>query len=202
MASAAAFAPAFLDHHVAQFAGETVVAVHHVAADDDTAAHARAEGDDDKVFHAFGRAEEHLAHCGGIGIVGQYGRHAEFFLHQGNDAGNALPGKIDRKFDTAIEIVSVRSAHANADEFEIFRTILQGVGYLPMQIVEIVFEILARRSGRDGRFAIDFPFLVYKTVLGVRPADIDAQGNFFHNLFFVFYFGKSLSAIRRTLRQI
>ena len=42
---------------------------HHVAVDDDAAAHAGTDGDHHHVLYALGRAEPGLAHGSGVGIV-------------------------------------------------------------------------------------------------------------------------------------
>ena len=69
---AAAAAGALLSRvqaHVANLAAGTHNARHHVAVNDNAAAHAGTDGDHHDVLHALGRAEPGLAHGSGVGIV-------------------------------------------------------------------------------------------------------------------------------------
>ena len=56
---------------VAQLAREAVVAIDHVASDDDTAAYSGAEGNHDEILHTLGGAVGHLTDCSRIGVVGK-----------------------------------------------------------------------------------------------------------------------------------
>ena len=62
---------------MAQFACTARLAVHQLAIHHDAASHARAEGEGDEVFHAFGAAVNEFAISGGVGVVGNHDRHVQ-----------------------------------------------------------------------------------------------------------------------------
>ena len=61
----------FLHDDMAQLTGHAVAPQHHLSVAHDAAADARAQSNHDEVLHAFRHAILHLAHGGGVGIVGQ-----------------------------------------------------------------------------------------------------------------------------------
>ena len=106
-----------VNRHVAEFAGEAVVAIKQLAVDDDAAAYAGAEGYHNEILHSLGGAVHHLADGGGIGVIGQGNRQTaeqrrKFLaeLHR----GVVGPGDVGGIADFAGVIVAVGGTYAHS----------------------------------------------------------------------------------------
>ena len=67
---------------MAQFPGKPVVAVHHFAINDNTAAYTRSQGNLYEILHAFGCTVDHFSLSCGIGIVGDHDRQPQGSFHR------------------------------------------------------------------------------------------------------------------------
>lgn len=110
-ASATADASGFVDHYVAQLAGESVVAVDQLAVCDETAAQSGTEGDHQEIFHALRTAVDHFTYGAAFAslvmMTGTVGKKA---LHLLDDIQHALPDEVRCELDCAGIVVAVRGA--------------------------------------------------------------------------------------------
>ena len=104
---------------VAELARESVVAIDHVASDDDTAADAGAESNHDEILHTLGYSVGHLTHCSRIGIVGKrHGQSAKSLGKKLLERNSALgsPHKIGCKGDLTGVVVAVGGTYSHSPD--------------------------------------------------------------------------------------
>ena len=85
--SAGAAAPVRIDGRVPQFSGRSAGTVQQLAVDDETAPQAGAQCDDEGMVHATGAAELQFSKCGGVGVIGDGGRHVIALPEQRHQIG-------------------------------------------------------------------------------------------------------------------
>ena len=130
---------AFHDH-VAEFAGETVVAIYELTVDDDTGADACAEGNHDEVAQAACSAVGHFADSSGVSVVGDSYGHAEFVAYEPSQGYWRRPGKIDVGFNATGEIVGIRCSDTDAVDFIGSIVGFDKFGKLGVEFVDIIFN--------------------------------------------------------------
>ena len=175
-ASAAALAAAPHGDHVAEFAGEAVVAVDHLAIGDESRTESRPERDHDEILHPLGVAVDHLADRGGVGVVGHPALDARERLldvvHQREHAA-ALVGigfadgelpQVGRVFDHARVVIGVGRADADAHQLVFER---EAVGQRMQRFGQLghIGRIVGEKReflGRYDRIGIEGAVLVHR----------------------------------------
>ena len=93
------------------------MAVQQFAIHDDAAADTRAQGEHDKVLHAFGTTVNHLAVGSSVGVIGDDGRQVQAFFHHLGQIDIAFHVEVGGILDAACVEVAVGCANAYAFHF-------------------------------------------------------------------------------------
>ena len=160
--------------HVADLAAGTHNARHHVAVDDNAAAHAGTDGDHHHVLHALGRTEPGLAHGGGVGIVLVLNDRVGAVLLNGDPQLGQVNGNVGLDLGIARRRDGTRNGQANARH--------KGARNLGLgdHLVDSLGHRGKARSVNDGRrrhagLGQQVAVLVEQTLLNRSAADVNAD---------------------------
>ena len=181
------------DGGVAELAGEAVMSVDDLSVDDDTRTDTGAEGDHDEILHTAGGAVGHLAHSGGVGVVGEADREAAELL---GERGGELHGFLGRPCEVgcighlAGIIVAVGGADAHATDLAFLAGLLDDGLDCSGQGIEECVGVIAVSVGADDGLCQDGTTGVHNAELGGLTSYVDTNDvlflfNVFHDMVIV-----------------
>ena len=129
-----------LYNDMAEFSGESVMAVDKLSVDYDSGTDTGAKRNHDEVFQAAGGAIGHLADSGGVGVIGDGDRNTEFIADKLSQGYGCGPGEVHTAFDGSRIIVGVGGADTDTVDFPDSVIGFQQLGKFSMEFVEICFN--------------------------------------------------------------
>ena len=160
--------------HVANLAAGAHNARHHVAVDDNAAAHAGTDGDHHHVLHALGRTEPGLAHGSGVGIVLVLNDRVGAVLLDGDPKLGQVDGNVGLDLGIARSRNGARNGQANA----------RHKGTRDLRLGDHLVDRLGHRGkarsindGRRGHAGLgkQVAVLIEQALLNRSAADVDAD---------------------------